>query len=180
MSNLPDEDPLAALERLNNEIHPTTAIRSPAKLAKPALAPAFGEDDPLAKLESHLKATPHSRPNTPKLARTSEERKARRSADSASTPLQHELTPTSEDSAAAREQQEDQQQGAGGGWWGGIFATATKVRQQAELAVKEMGRSEEAAKWADQVKGNVHVLRGFGEFCLLFVLCWRGLTNDTL
>ena len=159
-----DEDPLAALERLNNEIHP-----SPARTSKPTTKPgpaaaavAAPEDDPLAKLESHLKAKPLSRPNTPKLTRASEDRKARRSAES-STPLQHELTPTSEDEMRAAEREiEEQEQEQGGGWWGGIFATASKVKQQAEAAVAEMRRNEEAQKWAEQVKGNVDVLRGFG------------------
>jgi hypothetical protein len=36
--------------------------------------------------------------------------------------------------------------------------------KQAEAAVKEIQQNEEAKKWANQVRGNVDVLRGFGEF----------------
>ncbi|PGH09286.1 hypothetical protein GX51_00728 [Blastomyces parvus] len=52
--------------------------------------------------------------------------------------------------------------GGGGGWWGGIFATASAAVKQAEAAVKEIQKNEEAQKWADQVRGNVGALRGFG------------------
>jgi hypothetical protein len=33
---------------------------------------------------------------------------------------------------------------------------------QAQAAVKEIQKNEEAQKWAEQLKGNVGVLRGFG------------------
>jgi hypothetical protein len=36
--------------------------------------------------------------------------------------------------------------------------------KQAEAAVKEIQQNEEARKWADQVRGNVGALRGFGLF----------------
>jgi Family of unknown function (DUF5427) len=34
---------------------------------------------------------------------------------------------------------------------------------QAQAAVKEIQKNEEAQRWAEQVKGNVGVLRGFGK-----------------
>ena len=52
---------------------------------------------------------------------------------------------------------------SGGGWWGGILSTATAAVSQAQAAVKEIQKNEEAQKWADQLRGNVGVLRGFGE-----------------
>ncbi|TDZ16507.1 Maintenance of telomere capping protein 1 [Colletotrichum orbiculare MAFF 240422] len=56
---------------------------------------------------------------------------------------------------------------AGGGWWGGIFstasATATAAMKQAEAAVKEIQKNEEAKKWAEQVRGNVGGLRALGD-----------------
>ncbi|TGO30630.1 hypothetical protein BPAE_0004g00880 [Botrytis paeoniae] len=56
---------------------------------------------------------------------------------------------------------------AGGGWsWGSVFATATATASaavnHAQAAVKEIQQNEEAKRWAEQVKGNVGVLRGFG------------------
>ena len=55
-----------------------------------------------------------------------------------------------------------QEQSSGGGWWGGIFATASAAVKQAEALAKEIQKNEEAQRWAEQVKGNVGVLRGFG------------------
>lgn len=51
---------------------------------------------------------------------------------------------------------------AGGGWWGGLFATASAAMKQAEAAVKEIQKNEEAQKWAQQVKGNVGALKELG------------------
>ena len=51
---------------------------------------------------------------------------------------------------------------SGGGWWGGIFATASAAVKQAEALAKEIQHNEEAQRWAEQVKGNVGALRGFG------------------
>ena len=36
--------------------------------------------------------------------------------------------------------------------------------KQAEAAVKEIQKNEEAQKWAEQVRGNVGALRGLGMF----------------
>ncbi len=59
--------------------------------------------------------------------------------------------------------QQAQQAQQGGGWWGGIFATASAAVKQAEAAVKEIQKNEEAQRWAEQVKGNVGALRGLGK-----------------
>lgn len=53
---------------------------------------------------------------------------------------------------------------SGGGWWGGLLSTATAAVSQAQAAVKEIQRNEEAQRWAEQVRGNVGALRGFGTF----------------
>lgn len=60
---------------------------------------------------------------------------------------------------------------AGGGWsWGSVFATATATASaavnQAQAAVKEIQQNEEAKRWAEQVKGNVGVLRGLGKILI--------------
>jgi hypothetical protein len=80
------------------------------------------------------------------------------------------LTPTSEetpdDEGASRKvpEPEPQQQSSGGGWWGSVFATATAAVKQAEAAVKEIQKNEEAQRWATQVRGNVGALAGLGMF----------------
>ena len=51
----------------------------------------------------------------------------------------------------------------GGSWWGGFVATATAAVTQAQAIAKDLQNNEEAQKWADQVKGNVGVLRSYGE-----------------
>lgn len=67
--------------------------------------------------------------------------------------------------------------GAGGSWWGwggGLVATATATAtaamKQAEAAVKEIQQSDDAKKWADQVRGNVGALRGLSEL-ISFLWC---------
>lgn len=50
----------------------------------------------------------------------------------------------------------------GGGWWGGLLSTASAAVSQAQAAVKEIQKNEEAQKWAEQVRGNVGALRGIG------------------
>jgi hypothetical protein len=60
----------------------------------------------------------------------------------------------------APEQEPPKQQS--GGWWGGLLSTASAAVKQAEAAVKEIQKNEEAQRWAEQVKGNVGALRGIG------------------
>jgi len=55
--------------------------------------------------------------------------------------------------------------GGGGGWWGSVFTAASAAVKQAEAAVKEIRGNEEAQKWAQQVKGNVDVLKSYGNTC---------------
>lgn len=50
---------------------------------------------------------------------------------------------------------------AGGGWWGSVFTAASAAVKQAEAAVNEIRGNEEAQKWAQQVKGNVDVLKQY-------------------
>lgn len=58
---------------------------------------------------------------------------------------------------------------AAGGWgWGSIWSTATAAVKTAEGMVKEIQQSEDAKRWADQVKGNAEVLRGLGWYLVSF------------
>lgn len=61
-----------------------------------------------------------------------------------------------------QQQTQQQTQASGGSWWGGFVATATAAVTQAQAIAKDLQNNEEAQKWADQVKGNVGVLRNYG------------------
>lgn len=182
-----DEELLASLEALDTTNTPSKAAKASSRVSKPA-------DDPLAELESLAAlAKPSSRPNTPKLAlsqprnatpgstpgnsaRNSEDSKARANAprkSGDSTRSYHQgLTPTSEEErlgeeAAERKVEEEKTDAAGGGWggwWGGLTATASAAVKQAENAVKEIQKNEEAQKWTEQFKGRVGDLRGLGMY----------------
>ncbi|KAJ2903429.1 hypothetical protein MKZ38_009914 [Zalerion maritima] len=79
------------------------------------------------------------------------------------------MTPSgaSSDATGSDKQQVTPQAQQGGGWWGGIFATASAAAaaaaKQAEGVVSNLQQNEEAKRWADQMKGNVGALRGFGD-----------------
>jgi hypothetical protein len=151
----------------------------PAAAKPTSTAPTLSEPekDPLAELAtlaSQRPTTPRlsseARPSRPSSGRTSEERTgvARKSEDvgnvarpatveeNVSSPAPQEPTATEAASKSA----------GGGGWWGGLLstatATATAAMKQAEAAMKEIQKNEEAQKWAEQVRGNVGALRDFG------------------
>lgn len=106
-------------------------------------------------------------------ARTSEEKneeKARlrksgestRSFHTSFTPAAEKQVELESEAQAKATPQAVEAQSSGGGWWGGIFATASAAVKQAEALAKEIQHNEEAQRWAEQVKGNVGALRGFG------------------
>ncbi|KAL0256554.1 hypothetical protein SLS55_008949 [Diplodia seriata] len=143
------------------------------------------DDDPVAELAA-LAAKPPSRAATPKLSSSSNasNRSPRRtgqvtpSTDSTrnsedkGTAADHSrksqdgtrsyhqgVTPHEEHGSA---QAEEQKQSSGGGWWGSILSTASAAAKQAESALKEIQKNEEAQKWAEQAKGGVGILRSYG------------------
>jgi hypothetical protein len=153
--------------------------KQPTKGAsKPAKASSQAEQDLLAELEN-LGTQPSSRPHTPRVqqvkrtagtpppasGRTSEEKTVRKSAES--TRSFHTSFTPSATSSDLREAEEKtpiaQPAAASGGWWGSVFTAASAAVKTAEAAVKEIQQNEEAKRWAEQVKGNVGVLRGFGK-----------------
>jgi hypothetical protein len=154
------DDPLAELENLAN-FKPTSRPNTP-KLS-------------LNQRNQGGAATPSSTAS----ARTSED-KARsnlpRKSGESTRSYHQGLTPTSEEETAEEEAQQaraevEQEEkaaassGGGGGWGGwfsGITAAATAAAKQAEAAVKEIQKNEEAQKWAEQMRGNVGALRGLG------------------
>jgi hypothetical protein len=160
--------------------------------AKGTTAESTNAEDALAGLESLVAAQPADRPHTPRIsaaantaaktspakratatpppaasARSSEEKasNARKSGESARS-FHTSFTP----SATSSELQDSEKKAplsqpaaaSGGGWWGGLIATASAAVKTAEAAVKEIQQNEEAKRWAEQVKGNVGALRGFG------------------
>ncbi|KAL3291707.1 Maintenance of telomere capping protein 1 [Colletotrichum asianum] len=158
--------------------------KSIEKKPKPttAASKAMADQDILAELEKDLEQP--SRPHTPRIKETAAKGPPRRSAtptidDKAAAPrkstdsarsLRASFTP----SATSSDLQETEKTtasssaaaaapAAGGGWWGSVFSTASAAMKQAEAAVKEIQKNEEAKKWAEQVRGNVGGLRALGD-----------------
>ncbi|KAF2848459.1 hypothetical protein T440DRAFT_556557 [Plenodomus tracheiphilus IPT5] len=114
-------------------------------------------------------ATPSSSTGS---ARTSEDRPAAPRKSGESTRSFHQsFAPTEEEpTKSAPEPREEPKQGGGGSWWGGgwggLISTATAAadaaKKQAEAAYQELQKNEEAQRWAEQVRGNVGTLRGYG------------------
>ncbi|KIH93192.1 hypothetical protein SPBR_02613 [Sporothrix brasiliensis 5110] len=142
-----DKDLLAALENeVGDEIaRPHTPRISKEAKASPASASASAPAPARRSVESSKAYS----------ARTStDERAVDASAEGAAAPPAAAATTATPPTVAAP---------ASGGWWGGILSTASAAMKQAEAAVKEIQQNEEAKKWADQVRGNVVSLRGFGD-----------------
>ncbi|KAI4279526.1 MAG: hypothetical protein LQ337_000227 [Flavoplaca oasis] len=104
-------------------------------------------------------------------ARSSEEKALPRKSGESSRSFHTSFTPATDNEVepepepekrAPTAPQTSQPQSSAGGWWGGIFATASAAVKQAEALAKEIQHNEEAQRWAEQVKGNVGALRGFG------------------
>ncbi|EED16684.1 conserved hypothetical protein [Talaromyces stipitatus ATCC 10500] len=142
---------------------PTTTTTKPASTEPSTTAVV---KDPLAELENLAS----QRPSTPRLS--AEARRPKPSSGRTS----EEKPPTQPHAAAVEDEQQaekapvvppqEETKSSGGGWWGGFLstatATATAAMKQAEAAVKEIQKNEEAQKWAEQVRGNVGALRGLG------------------
>lgn len=183
--------------------------KAPSKGASKATKPAAqSEQDLLAELDNleNLGAQPPSRPHTPRIntikrtatatpppasSRTSEEKAAPRKSGDSTRSFHTSFTPsaTSSDLHEAEKKTpiaqpaEEVPAATGGGWWGGLFATASAAVKTAEAAVKEIQQNEEAKRWAEQVKGNVGVLRGFGKTSIpshLFILLSCSLITTSI
>ena len=186
----PADDLDDLFEGIGDDAAPKKGAKPKSSVA--AKAKADNQQDILAELENELGEKAPSRPHTPRIKevvakgspakrtttgtpppqgeRLSEDKASnvtRKSAESTRS-FHASFTP----SATSSELQESEKKGtveqtqaaaSGGGWWGGIFATASAAMKQAENAVKEIQQNEEAKKWADQVRGNVTALRGYGK-----------------
>jgi hypothetical protein len=165
------------LNKLLEGIGEDDAKQSTKGASKPTKASSQAEQDLLAELEN-LGAQPSSRPHTPRIqqvkrttatppptsGRNSEEKTAPRKSAESTRSFHTSFTPsaTSSDLREAEERTPIAQPAASGGWWGSVFTAASAAVKTAEAAVKEIQQNEEAKRWAEQVKGNVGVLRGFG------------------
>ncbi|KAJ9603556.1 hypothetical protein H2200_011742 [Cladophialophora chaetospira] len=187
-----DDELLAQLDDLSTQAptRPSKTSRTP-RPGQPAQT-SQNEQDLLAELGNLAQrpasrpATPSLKPNapsttgsrspgrtstaTPPPGRTSEEKSSsgqRKSGDSARS-FHQAFTPATSSSGVSTENEPQPEpapapaKSSGGGWWGGLLSTATAAVSQAQAAVKEIQKNEEAQKWAEQFKGNVGALRGFG------------------
>ena len=188
-----DDDLLAELEGLGTESQETKTKQQPAssKSSKATSSSIQSREaaDPLVELENlAAQERPKSRPHTPRnvpgsAGRTSAdagsgtrilEEKAqtqtRKSADSTrsfhqpSAPVDNAAAELGRKAQEGLQQAQEQVSSVGGGWWGALTATATAAVKQAEAIAKDLRENEEAQKWAEQVKGNVGVLRSYGEY----------------
>ncbi|EXJ88938.1 hypothetical protein A1O3_02002 [Capronia epimyces CBS 606.96] len=186
-----DDELLAQLDDLRTKAaaRPPKPSTRTARQGQPAQS-SQSEQDLLAEL-GHLAQRPASRPSTPSLkpnpattvsrsrspnlpstaspppGRTSEEKSSsngqRKSGDSTRS-FHQSFTPatTTTEESADPEPQLERTPAKSAGWWGGILSTASTAISQAQAAVKEIQKNEEAQKWAEQVRGNVGLLKGFG------------------
>lgn len=137
--------------------------------SRPA-ATVKSEQDILAELDSLAAQRPSSGHGTPQVS--SKSPKLTSDASSSGRPSEEKTTVTSRSEENGRTSHSDVEfvpsaaekklESSGGGWWGGILSTATAAMKQAEAAVKEIQKNEEAQKWAEQVRGNVGALRDLG------------------
>jgi hypothetical protein len=163
------------------------ALKDLSDLAKPTSRPGTPSLKPGAGGASSTSRSPaRGSTATPPPPRTSEDAKSqsqqqqqRKSGDSARStqPAYTPATTTSAEEEAEQQQAEAAPVAAksgGGGWWGGILSTATAAVSQAQKAVQDIQKNEEAQKYLEQVKGNVGVIRGFGKIldCLFSSMGW--------
>lgn len=187
----PTEDELLAqLDELSKPKTTKSSTRAPRQgNASQTEQDLLAELGSLAQRPSSRSGTPSLRPNappsgarspmrdsnaTPPPGRTSEEKSnngQRRSGDSARS-YHQAFTPATTATEESPELESVQAStpapapapASSGGWWGGLISTATAAVSQAQAAVKEIQKTEEAQKWTDQLKGNIGMLKGYGMF----------------
>lgn len=180
---------LAQFDDLGVDTDVTTTDQQPT--SRPATTvPVKSEQDILAELDSLASQRPSSGHGTPQVP--SKSPKLTSDASSSGRPSEEKTTATSRSEENGRtshldvefvspadeeELAEQRNKSSGGGWWGGLLSTATAAMKQAEAAVKEIQKNEEAQKWAEQVKGNVGALRDLGR---ILDLSSKPITEENL
>ena len=143
---------------------------------RPASRPATPSLRPNAPTTAGSRSPKRTSTATPSPGRTSEEKSSssQRKSGESTRSFHQAFTPatSSTEGSADNEPQPEPEpelapvpipaKSSGGSWWGGILSTATAAVSQAQAAVKEIQKNEEAQKWADQLRGNVGALKGFG------------------
>jgi Family of unknown function (DUF5427) len=187
-----DEELFAQFQDLGKEGHAVKPSKSSTSKAsgKHTSVSAQAEQDLLAELDNLATQRPASRPSTPSLkatpaagtgarspkrtsastptpgGRSSEERSAvgaqpRKSGESTRS-FHQSFTPATTGESPEPEARPIPAPPSGGGWWGGLLSTATAAVSQAQAAVKEIQKNEEAQRWAEQMRDNVGALKGLG------------------
>ena len=133
--------------------------------------PKFPSTSTTPALRSSPKRNSTATPPSSDAARSSEERAPPRKSAESTRSFHNSFTPKTENEEQAEQEPGKsaaptpaQAQSSGGGWWGGIVGAASAAVKQAEALAKEIQKNEEAQRWAEQVKGNVGALRGFGKY----------------
>lgn len=128
--------------------------------------------------KSSPKRTGAATPTTNDGARSSDEKARSRKSGESTRSFHNSFTPASSGEGEIEPETKSsivpeavQAQSSSGGWWGSVFSTASAAVKQAEAIAKEIRQNEEAQRWAEQVKGNVGALRGFGILLLSRIQC---------
>lgn len=147
----------------------TDLLKDLGDLAKPSSRPGTPSLKPNTAGTGASRSPVRTSTATPPPGRASEDKAAkdtaRKSGDSARSSTQPAYTPattTTEESPEPEHATPVTNQSGGGSWWGGFLSTATAAVSQAQKAVSDIQRNEDAQKYFEQVKGNVGVIRGFG------------------
>ncbi|OAA62845.1 putative protein family UPF0615 [Niveomyces insectorum RCEF 264] len=165
-SNEPGQDILAELE---NELEAKQSVSRPHTPRVKEITTSAAKGSPARRAATGT--PPPAAPGTTALPRRSAESaksaagaaSERKSTEGHAGYAQTQQTAAAAAAAAAAGVSNSSGGGGGGGWWGGILSTASAAMKQAEAAVKEIQKNEEAKKWAEQVRGNYTVLRGYGD-----------------
>jgi hypothetical protein len=158
-TSVPGQSEQDLLAEINNQLTQRPASR-PGTPGLRSTAAASGNRSP--KRTSTATPPPGGRPSEEKFVSGSGQRKSGESARSfhQSQTIFTPATTTTEESPEP--EPAPAPASSGGSWWGGLLSTATAAVSQAQAAVKDLQKHEEAQKWAEQVRGNVGVLREFG------------------
>ena len=152
-------------------------------LAKPTSRPGTPSLKPNTSSTAASRSPVRTSTATPPPGRSSEEKASagglRKSGDSARStqPAYTPATTTAGEESPEPEPTPSQTSGGGGGWWGGFLSSATAAVSQAQKAVQDIQKNEDAQKYFEQVRGNVGVIKGFGEFIFIEVGQKRSLTT---
>ncbi|KAL1970725.1 hypothetical protein VTN77DRAFT_4369 [Rasamsonia byssochlamydoides] len=170
-----NDELLAQLDNLGLDTDVNPSDQSTSKPATTTTSTAQSEHEIFAELDNLAS----QRPGTPRLSaehrssakspkppsgRTSEERTtaARKSEEGRNTPIRTATGDAPSSESEKKKPAEKETKSSGGSWWGGLLSTATAAMKQAEAAMKEIQKNEEAQKWAEHVRGNVGALRDLG------------------